>query len=186
MRYTTVIDISELREVYRSHTARLVYLHLALKAGYHDHDRDTLQLSIRSIAADVGVTVSACRHALRQLEKAKLLRRDGPLWVVTKWIMAPDISKRPQNKREQQQVDAAVERKRIEEQRALQQRVEEQQREERLRQGKTSYMLWYEGQLKLAAAGDVDAQASVDKKRNREMYEQQCELVKQQLKEKTT
>ena len=61
MRYTTVIDISEMPEVYKNSTARLIYLHMSLKAGYHDADRDLVKLSIRRLSSDVGVTVSATR-----------------------------------------------------------------------------------------------------------------------------
>lgn len=94
MRYTTVIDISQIKEVYRSINVRLVYLHLALRCGYHDDDRDKVNSSIRSLAADAGVTVSAARHALAQLLKNGLLekRQDG-LYVV-KWCQEKTPSKR--------------------------------------------------------------------------------------------
>lgn len=95
MRYTTLIDISEIPEVYRNQNARLVYLHLALKAGYHDEDRDVLQTSIRMTAWKVGLTVSATRHALAVLERAGLLKRTVSGWTVTKWIQATDPTPRP-------------------------------------------------------------------------------------------
>ena len=69
MRYTTVIDISDYRHIYKSANCRLVYLHLVLKAGYHDDDRDIVDVSIRNLAMRVGISVSATRHALRMLEK---------------------------------------------------------------------------------------------------------------------
>lgn len=98
MRYTTIIDISEIQEVYRNQNARLVYLHLALKAGYHDEDRDVLKTSIRTTAWKVGLTVSATRHALAVLERAGLLRRTQTGWTVTKWIQATDSTPRPKKK----------------------------------------------------------------------------------------
>ena len=95
MRYTTIIDISEIQEVYRNKNARLIYLHLALKAGYHDDDRDVINMSIRTTAWKVGLTVSATRHALALLERAGLLKRTGLGWTVTKWIQATDPTPRP-------------------------------------------------------------------------------------------
>lgn len=110
MRYTTVIDISEIPEVYRNATARLVYLHLALKAGYHDNDRDLAAVSIRRLAMDVDVSVSAARHAIRQLEKAGLLKRDGSFLVVKKWVEEQTITTRAKTKREMQEQIRILER----------------------------------------------------------------------------
>lgn len=95
MRYTTVIDISEMQDIYRNHNCRLVYLHLALKSGYHDDDRDRIKTSIRILAGTVGISVSAVRHALAQLEKAQLVKRDGDYLVVKKWII--DAAPTPRN-----------------------------------------------------------------------------------------
>lgn len=112
MRYTTVIDITEITEVYKNATARLIYLHMSLKAGYHDVDRDLVKLSIRRLSADVGVTVSATRHALRQLERAGLLTRDGDLWRVKKWVEEQQITTRAKTKREMQEQIQRLERQR--------------------------------------------------------------------------
>lgn len=176
MRYTTLIDITETKEVYKSTTARLVYLHMALRAGYHDSDRDMLQISIRQLAADVGVTVSATRHALKMLQRYQLIRRDGPIWTVRKWILQEDISKRPTSKRQQQQIDAAIERKKAEEARQLQQQIEEEQRNRQWQTGKTSFMVWYEAQQRKAEAGDQDAARAVE--RHRATYEAHSEQIK--------
>lgn len=98
MRYTTIIDITE-TDIYRNVNCRLVYLHLVCKSGYHDDDRDTLQLSIRRIAADVGITLSAARHAIAQLMAAQLLKRlDDGRWHVLKWIVAAPPTPRRQQK----------------------------------------------------------------------------------------
>lgn len=88
MRYTTIIDISEMPDLYRNLNTRAVYLHLVLKSGYHDNDRDKSTLSIRRLAADSGLTVSAVRNALQQLEKASMIERasDGTT-TVRKWIL---------------------------------------------------------------------------------------------------
>lgn len=112
MRYTTVIDISEMPEVYRNTTARLIYMHMCLKAGYHDADRDLVRLSIRRVSADVGVTVSATRHALRLLERVGLLTREGELWRVKKWVEEQQITTRAKTKREMQEQIQRLERQR--------------------------------------------------------------------------
>ena len=112
MRYTTVIDISELSEIYKNPTARLLYLHMSLKAGYHDADRDLVRLSIRRLSADVGVTVSATRHALHQLERVGLLIREGELWRVKKWVEEQQITTRAKTKREMQEQIQRLERQR--------------------------------------------------------------------------
>lgn len=112
MRYTTVIDITEISEVYKNSTARLIYIHMCLKAGYHDADRDLVRLSIRRLSADVGVTVSATRHALRLLERVGLLTREGELWRVKKWVEEQQITTRAKTKREMQEQIQRLERQR--------------------------------------------------------------------------
>lgn len=96
MRYTTVIDITDFQQIYRNIHARLVYIHMALKAGYHDDDRDICRLSIRSLAADVGITVSATRNALLQLEKSGLISRSSDCWIVKKWVLQESPTPRTQ------------------------------------------------------------------------------------------
>lgn len=96
MRYTTVIDISEFPQIYRNLNARLLYIHMALKAGYHDDDRDVCRQSIRNLSADVGITVSAVRNALLQLEKSGLISRGSDCWIVKKWVATETPSPRTQ------------------------------------------------------------------------------------------
>ena len=96
MRYTTVIDITDFPQIYRNIHARLVYIHMALKAGYHDDDRDICRLSIRSLAADVGITVSATRNALLQLEKSGLISKSSDCWIVKKWVLQESPTPRTQ------------------------------------------------------------------------------------------
>lgn len=96
MRYTTVIDITDFPQIYRNLNARLVYIHMALKAGYHDDDRDVCRLSIRSLAADVGITVSATRNALLQLEKSGLISKSSDSWIVKKWVLQESPTPRTQ------------------------------------------------------------------------------------------
>ena len=105
-----MIDISEFPEVYRNMTARLIYMHMSLKAGYHDADRDLVTMSIRRLSVEVGVTVSATRHALRLLERSGLLTREGQTWRIRKWVEEQTITTRAKTKREMQEVIQRLER----------------------------------------------------------------------------
>lgn len=116
MRYTTIIDITETPAVYRNAHARLVYLHLCLKAGYRDSDRDRVTASIRTLARDTGLTIAATRHALRLLLRHQLLTRAEEGWEVRKFVQPESISKRqtidPKNIKESE-YKVAEERRRI-------------------------------------------------------------------------
>lgn len=169
MRYTTVIDITEVPQVYRNPNARLVYLHLALKSGYHDDDRDLTDISIRRLAAAVGLTTSATRHAIAQLQTARLVDRQGPVWHVKKWVVESNITPRAKTARQQRQIDEAARRRKEEEERAREDAIEAQRRAILDAAGKTSFMLYYEGLQKRAAAGDQEAAQLVE--RHRKAYE---------------
>lgn len=101
MRYTTVIDISDMPEVYRNQAARLLYIHMALCAGYHDDDRDLVRQSLRVMAARAGLTLSAVRHALGLLQRAGLVSREGEAWKVKKWFVdtPPTPRRQPKDRR---------------------------------------------------------------------------------------
>lgn len=169
MRYTTIIDISTIGAIYRNHNCRLIYLHMVLKSGYHDNDRDLIEISIRTLAAEVGLTISATRHALGILTRAKLVERQGELWFVKKWLIEENTTPRPKTRKE------AKERAQTDMRQAADQRREQEadnirRHREELRQiGKTDFMIWYEQKMKAAADGDVDAQRSVE--RNKAVYE---------------
>ena len=96
MRYTTLIDISELPQVYRNTNTRLLYLHLVLKSGYHNEDRDLARISLRNLAAAAGLTLSATRHALHILGEAGLVAKEGEAWRVRKWFVADPPTPRTQ------------------------------------------------------------------------------------------
>lgn len=95
MRYTTIIDITELPSVYKNKNARLIYLHMVLRSGYHDNDRDVIDTSIRRLASEIGTTVSTVRHALKLLERNGLITRDSERTKVTKWLQQEAITARP-------------------------------------------------------------------------------------------
>lgn len=96
MRYTTIIDISEFPAIYRNRNARILYLHLVLKSGYHDDDRDLVTLSIRNLAAYSGLTISAVRHSLGVLERAQLLTKTPQGYRVKKWVATETPTPRTQ------------------------------------------------------------------------------------------
>lgn len=97
MRYTTIIDLREWPQAYRNINIRLVYYHLAMVAGYHDYNRDVTQISVRSLAADTGCTISAVRHALHILEALQLIKRKGRATYVRKWLTTPKTTPRKQS-----------------------------------------------------------------------------------------
>lgn len=115
MRYTTVIDISLIPELYKNLNIRLVYLHLVLKAGYHDNDKDIVVTSLRRLANDAGLTVSATRHALRMLKRYQMVNIGKGAMAVRKWCPEQPISTRAKQAKQQQQMDrdqaAAAERR---------------------------------------------------------------------------
>lgn len=112
MRYTTIIDISQMGDIYRNQNVRLIYLHLVLRSGYHDDDRDLTDISLRRLSMEAGLTVSATRHAIRILTKAGLLKRQGRTWTVLKWVMTPEITSRQKTGKAARQAAEAEERER--------------------------------------------------------------------------
>ena len=159
MRYTTCIDISEFPHLYRSASVRLVYLHLCLRAGYHDNDRDLCDISLRRLADQVGISIGAARHAVSQLLRADLLVREGDLLRVRKFIMEQPISKRARSEKEKKRQEA----KEIEAQdKALRDQARARHEAEMAAiydSGKTPFMVYYESQWEKAVAGDLNAQA---------------------------
>lgn len=184
MRYTTIIDLTTLPQVYRNTNCRLLYYHMACKAGYHDNDRDLCMQSIRTLAADTGLTVAAVRHALAVLTKHGLLARQGQFWVVKKWVMEQPISKRARTATEQKATTAAHEREAAQRQMEKEMEQNRRKREAAERTGKTPYMLYYEDQVRKAAAGDAEAAEIVRK--NKATYEQHKANMAEQQKKQTS
>lgn len=95
MRYTTAIDISEFPELYGNKQIVLLYFHLCLKCGYHADDRDIYRRSVRALAREVGITYSACRHALNVLQKHGMVFHQADHSIkVHKWIEPANVPKR--------------------------------------------------------------------------------------------
>lgn len=121
MRYTTLVDITEM-PCYRSTSARLLYLHLVCRAGYHKEDRDQVRASIRGLAYSVGLTLSATKHALALLKADGLVRWDAGIFYVTTFVQPVLAAKRsasqivdtPAQQREEQAREAEVQKLRDE------------------------------------------------------------------------
>lgn len=183
MRYTTIIDISEYPQVYRNVNVRLLYMHLVLKSGYHDEDRDMITTSIRRLAADTGLTVSAVRFALKVLQSYQLLQRQGNVYQVKKWVIQTKPRARPKNIEEVQEPDAVRQRK-VEEEKIKAERRQDQKKIEKFyNQGKTPFMVYYEGQVKLAEQGDPHAIEIV--KQRRSQYESAKAYMEEMRKKET-
>lgn len=177
MRYTTIIDIREIPKVYRNKNARLLYLHLVLASGYHNEDRDLVDLSLREMAWQTGLTLSAIRNAIRALQVAHLITKEGDYWRITKFVLAQAIEKRVTTAKKQQEAET---RARIDEEAAARerQRAEDRERTERLfAAGKTSFMAYFEEQQKKAAQGDAEALKTITNKRWQTMYKEQSEAM---------
>lgn len=177
-----MIDLSEFRLAYRNLNVRLVYLHLCLISGYHDDDRDLVDISLRNLASEVGITLSATRHALRILSDLRLISVEGSLLRVTKWIPEKTIGKRQAKKESVQDEGRRQEKSRQEE-------IDRRYQSEKARiksieeeTGKTQFMIFYENLQKRAQEGDQDAIQSL--KRHRSMYEQQKAYMENKMKNK--
>lgn len=112
MRYTTIIDISDIPEVYRNQAARLLYIHMALCAGYHDEDRDLVKQSLRVMAWRSGLTLSAVRHALGLLQRSGLVSKDGDAWRIKKWFVdtPPTPRRQPKDRKAAHEAASLVDR----------------------------------------------------------------------------
>lgn len=176
MRYTTIIDLTEFPTLYKNQTIRLVYLHLCLRSGYHDNDRDLVQMSVRSVAKEVGITIAAARHALHQLETFSLIQREGTMWKVRKFVVEQPITARAKTAR----AARAAEIKKVEieeaERREAQRQAEEKERIKLAKQGKTSFMIYYEQMQEEANKGNVEAARWC--KSNLEYYNQSAAAAK--------
>lgn len=168
--------------IYRNQNCRLVYLHLVLRSGWHDHDRDLIDISIRNLAYAAGLTVSATRHALHMLETEGLIKRQGTLWAIKKWIIEDEPTPRARTRTHQKQLEIAAERRRVQDENERARELEKIQRQKEFEEGKTSFMQWYEYMAKKAAAGDAEAQKTCE--RNRKAYEDQQRMMAARAKQK--
>lgn len=87
MRYTTIIDVTEIPDIWRNPNVTRLYFYMAMRCGYHDDDRDQLRISIRNLSYASGLTLSACRHALKILQKFGLVSPMGDHYQVKKFLL---------------------------------------------------------------------------------------------------
>lgn len=107
MRYTTIIDISEYPVLYNCMSARIIYLHLVLKAGWGERNLDYVRGSIRSLQGELHMTFAATRHGLNVLRKMGMIKPAPRGWIIRKYCQPTQPGQRPAAKRE-----SAVEAKR--------------------------------------------------------------------------
>lgn len=167
MRYTTIIDVRNL-SWYRNPSARLVYIHLVMTAGWHDDDRDIARISYRRLAIEVGLTLSATRHALHQLTTTGMITATDKGWMVKKWEIPKDITplqKVIKGKKSAAAAAGSGTREPIE-------RLEQERHERKALaiSGKSQFMVYYENQLVKANNGDAEALAAVE--RYKSIYEE--------------
>lgn len=163
MRYTTIVDISEFPTIYRNTNARLVYLHLVLKSGYHDNDRDLVALSLRRIAAEVGLTLSATRHAISQLEKAQLLNRQGPVWFVKKFVLEKSITPRAKSEKKLKEAEIRERERAIKEEQELREKEEIRKVKEMKKAGRNPLFEMVKELMRKAENGDAEAAESLSR-----------------------
>lgn len=96
MRYTTIIDVTEIPDIWRNPNVTRLYFYMAMRCGYHDDDRDQLRTSIRNLAYASGLTLSACRHALKVLQKFGLVSPMGEYYQVKKFVLEQKPTSRTQ------------------------------------------------------------------------------------------
>lgn len=166
MRYTTIIDIREDRRLYSNVNVRLVYLHLCLIAGYHDDDRDFADISLRRLADDVGITLSATRHALKVLSALSLLSIEDGRMKVTKWLPDKSITRRPRNARERSEQAIIEERQRQAAQEDHERRQRQEMKTQQERTGKSAYQRHIDALEEAAARGDEKAMAALKRHKN--------------------
>lgn len=180
MRYTTLIDIREIPEVYRNNNTRLLYLHLVLLAGYHDDDRDIVRCSLRNLAAQSGLTLSATRHAIAVLIKWRLLLHRKSYFKVVKFIDEKPISPRAKIRKAQELKNNLAADQAQQQEREAREQAQKAELSALEGQGKSSFMVFYEQQLARAAAGDQEAAESV--RRNKAQYERHVKQFQNQNK----
>lgn len=166
MRYTTIIDISEIPEIYRNTNARLIYFHLSLKSGYHDDDRDQVNISIRRLALETGITISATRHALKILKKHGLIIYQNDVLFVKKFVLDKSISPRIRSEKKKREVEIEERNKAIHDEQVKRDN-ESRAYHRRLKQQGTNALEQHVKELILMADnGDTEAQKSLKQYRS--------------------
>lgn len=178
MRYTTIIDLTHLTRLWRNTNAIRLYYYLSCVAGYHDNDRDVVDRSLRTMAREAHMTLSAVRYAMATLTKYNLVVKTGPIYIVRHWLKEQPITPREDLDKKSYRAKMAEQEDQARQIRQEQQARQDQIRLERAKSGKTSFMLYYESLQEKAAAGDLEAADMVEK--HRAMYIQHQEEIRRQ------
>lgn len=145
MRYTTIIDIREAPALYRNANTRLIYLELVLGSSYQQETKDRYKGSFRTLAARAGVTISAVRNSLKQLQALGMVSPIEGGWIVKKWIEQPAIIPRRQRPKPEQPISLS------EEQKASAEQLNHERWLEKLRQqGIDEFIFRFEENIKAA------------------------------------
>ena len=93
MRYVQIYDIRDLR-CWHNHNAVLCYYYLSVSANYKTH---RLIKSLRRMASDIGISLSALRHSIKVLSQAGLIEvqttgRDTVITIASKFVQDEQIS----------------------------------------------------------------------------------------------
>lgn len=174
MRYTTIIDIREAPALYRNANTRLIYLELVLGSSYQQDTKDRYQGSFRTLAARVGVTVSAVRNSLKQLQALGMVSPIEGGWIVKKWIEQPAIIPRRQRPKPEQPISLS------DDQKASAEQLNHERWLEKLRQqGIDEFIFRFEDNIKAAKRTCGGPGFEVIKNINyQRLYEDHCRQLK--------
>lgn len=174
MRYTTIIDITEYPDIYRNPNARFIYLHMVLKSGYHDDDRDQYRQSIRRIGYDLGMTLSAVRHSLKVLQKAGLIVHENGCFYVKKFVLEKTITPRVRSEKKKKEAENRERERQIQEEQTQREREESRRYREARKAGKNPLLEFVKTLMEKAENGDKEAIESLRK------YSTQVKQIKAQ------
>lgn len=166
MRYTTIIDITDL-PIWRNTNVLRLYYFACMKCGYHDNDRDILQISIRKLSYLLDMSISAVRHSLKVLHAAGLIIPvQESTYRVIKWVDNQEISKRKSKRELQLQVESMTREQQRQQQEQLEQeqkKIIEKERKQRQQRGESVLDMRIRNARLALAAGDEYAQARLNK-----------------------
>lgn len=173
MRYTTIIDLRDWPHLYANLNIRLLWLELSLGANYQDAKRDLYTGSLREIAARAGITFSATRHAIGQLEKEGLIKRSAQGLFIKKWLPAIKPTPRKSAAPSPSAIEKSAAVVNIEAQKAAYMKEQQKNAEE----GTTTFIKRYERQYSQAVNGDAHSLAFCRSRENRLQYEKECRAI---------
>lgn len=174
MRYTTIIDITDIPQVYNNINATRIYLHLCLTCGFTADDMDTIRISYRQLAAILNMTLSAVRHSLSLLNRYHLITIEDNIISVRKYLPKASYKDRPKTQQEykdeqyRKKVKADFEKSREE---AKNFEEEQEQEQQRKKEQIEAFCIHYREMQERADNGDLEAQQYINKPTVKIRYE---------------